>query len=124
MTTSTLPLDKAALCVSGLCLVHCLALPLLSSLLPVFAGVAEAEWLHKIFAVLALPISLGAIYGNGFLPERTQKGFAAIVVTGLLLLIMAAFAEPLHDWEVLLTTIGAVLIGSAHIWRWQALRRS
>lgn len=122
VSTKALSLDAAAWGVSGLCLVHCLALPILSVTLPVFAGVTEAEWLHKVFVGLAIPISIGAIFRNGRLPASSRKAFAAVVVTGLTLLTLAAFAEPLHDWEVLLTTIGAVLIASAHLWRWRALR--
>lgn len=122
MSTRTLPLDKAAVCISGLCLLHCLALPIMAAFLPALSAAAEAEWLHKAFVVFAVPISVAAILGSGALPHRARSVFAVAAVTGLILLILGAFVEALHDWEVAITTAGGLLLAGAHLWRWERLR--
>ena len=43
--------DGFAISLSGLCLVHCLVLPVVSAGLPIVGAWAEAEWLHKAFVV-------------------------------------------------------------------------
>ena len=53
--------DPAAITLSGLCLVHCLALPMLSVVLPVLGAWAEAEWVHLLVIALALPLALFAL---------------------------------------------------------------
>jgi hypothetical protein len=50
-------LDASAIGLSGLCLAHCLLLPVAAALLPALAVAAEAEWLHLAFAASALPIA-------------------------------------------------------------------
>ncbi|WP_413894670.1 MerC family mercury resistance protein [Pantoea ananatis] len=42
---------------SGLCLLHCLALPLLAAALPLFGVWAEAEWVHVVFVAIAAPLA-------------------------------------------------------------------
>ena len=109
-------LDASALALSGLCLIHCLALPILAAVLPLAGVIAEAEWVHRAFVLAALPISGVAIAKN-----RAAKGgalFPALAIVGLSILLAAAFAEPLHDFEVVLTSLGAVILASAHLWRW------
>ena len=113
-------LDLSAMSVSGLCLIHCLALPVMSVALPVAGALAEAEWLHKLLVLAAVPITATAI-----LQDRMVRGwreFALIAALGLSILVAAAFVEALHDLETVLTTVGASLLALAHALRWQ--RRS
>ncbi|WP_159088803.1 MerC family mercury resistance protein, partial [Xanthomonas fragariae] len=37
-------LDSSSIALSGLCLLHCLALPLLAAALPLFGAWSQAEW--------------------------------------------------------------------------------
>ena len=109
-------LDASAVGLSGLCLVHCLALPILAAVLPIAGVIAEAEWMHRVFVAAALPIS-----GLAIMQNRAAGGgatFPIVAVTGLALLCAAAFVEPLHDVETPLTILGAITLASAHIWRW------
>lgn len=119
-TASTL--DASAVGLSCLCLVHCLLLPIVSAALPAAGLWAEAEWLHKLLVLTALPVTaLAAVRhreGTGGLP------FLAPAILGLALLLSAAFVEALHDFETSLTVAGAVLLASAHIWRWGKRRKS
>ena len=41
--------DTVAIGLSGLCLAHCLALPIFASLLPIAGAWAEAAWVHWLF---------------------------------------------------------------------------
>lgn len=109
-------LDASAVVLSGLCLIHCLALPILAAALPLAGVIAEAEWIHRVFVLTAALISGVAIFKN-----HAAKGglaFPILAIAGLSILFAAAFAEPLHDYEVALTSLGAVILASAHVWRW------
>ena len=109
-------LDLSGISLSGLCLVHCLAMPILAAALPVLAVFSEAEWLHKAFVLLALPVA--AIAAITLRAGRDKVGILALLVAGLSLLVTGAFVEPLHDHETSLTVAGAICLASAHIWRW------
>ena len=110
-------LDGSAVGLSFMCLIHCLALPVMSAFLPLAGVLAEAEWIHQLLVLLALPITALAIARH----RKTKVAFSFIApaVLGLSLLLAAAFVEPLHDSETLLTTVGAILLASAHLWRWR-----
>lgn len=109
--------DGAAICLSGLCILHCLALPILASLLPVVGSVAENEWIHKAL-VIATPFVVGAALYRSC-AGRDRIIFAVIAVTGMALLFAAAFVHELHDYETQLTVIGALTLASAHLFRWR-----
>lgn len=116
MSTKVSVLDSSAIGLSGLCLIHCLALPVVSAFLPLAGTLAEIEWIHKVLVLIALPVTLLAIFRHG----ATKVGVTFIVpaLAGLGLLLSAAFVEALHDLETPLTVAGAVLLSAAHIWRW------
>ncbi len=109
-------LDLYAAGLSTLCLIHCLALPLLATLLPLAAYFAENELVHRILVLLAAPATLWVV--------RTSWGhngsslFIGAALTGLGLLVLGAFVEPLEAYEQPITVAGAVLLGSAHLARW------
>ena len=113
---SSRAIDASALTLSGLCLVHCLALPLIAAFLPLAGAWAEDEWVHKVLVLLAVPISVFAIARS--FGQATGYAFIGLALTGLALLTAAAFVETLHDLETPLTVCGALILASAHIWRW------
>ena len=109
-------IDASAITLSGLCLIHCLALPLMAAFLPLAGVVAEAEWVHKAFVLAALPLS-GFAIARGW-NRGAGAGFILLAIGGLSLLLAAAFMEALHDYETPLTVLGALALASAHVWRW------
>lgn len=113
-------LDGAAIGVSTLCIIHCLALPLLVVALPALAVVAEVEWVHKALVLVAAPVSLFAMTRLQGVDSRLL--ISALILVGLSLLIAGAFVHALHDYEVMLTVAGALILSVAHIWRWRAHR--
>jgi len=126
MTATTYPLrasgavDGAAVGLSALCALHCLATPVLVSLAPAFAAIGEAEWIHKALVLLAAPAALVAIAGSGRGPAA--RAVRALIGAGLGLLGAAAFAEPLHEHETPLTLAGALALSAGHAWRWLGRR--
>lgn len=117
MTTRTLgaaTVDGLAISLSGLCLIHCLVLPILSASLPIVGVWADMEWLHKAFVVAALPFSLLTL-----ISARANGVVGALISAGFLLLAMAGFVEALHDHETALTTIGGALLAAGHALHWR-----
>lgn len=100
---------------------HCLAIPVVAAFLPVLGVVSEAEWVHRALVAIALPITAFAL----FRAQRTEtpSAFAILAIPGLSLLLAGAFVEALHDYETLLTVMGASLLAVAHMWRWRQLSR-
>ncbi|MEP0643767.1 MerC domain-containing protein [Parasphingorhabdus sp.] len=105
---------------SGLCLLHCLGLPLLLILLPALASfIALPEEFHLFAVLLALPVSLLALA----IGARQHKSIVplAVGIFGLLFLAVA-LTEKFHSDEIILTVIGASGLLFAHINNWR--RRS
>ena len=108
-------LDKAAAFLSGLCLLHCLAVPaslLLGPLLGNWLESTETE-VHWILLGLALPISVVALqrgYKRHHKVATLWLGYGGLAV----MLIGAAhvFGE---SWEVPLTAIGVIGLLVAHV---------
>ena len=110
------PLDLYAAALSTLCLIHCLALPLVATLLPLAAHFAENEAVHRMLVLLAAPVSLWVVW-----KAWSTKGhgvFIAAALIGLGLLFLGAFVEATEAYEEPITVAGAALLGCAHLWRW------
>jgi len=108
-------LDLGAVALSTLCLLHCLALPLLAAALPLFGRWAEAEWVHLLFVGIALPLTLHALR----LAHRSRPlppGAWATAAVGLALLLAGALGWPLHALETPLTVAGGLLLAALHSW--------
>ncbi len=118
-TLSPVPaaVDYSAMGVSGLCILHCLAVPALAGVLPLAGAWADAEWAHKALVLVAIPISAYAALIRGvYFRDRI---FVVFVMLGLALLTVAAFAESFHDIEKMLTAVGAFILAGSHLWRWR-----
>ncbi len=107
--------DHAAIGLSGVCVVHCLLLPLAAAFLPLLSAWAEAEWVHLLFVAIAIPLTTAALWRS----HRRRPLPAAIVLlasAGLALLTLGAFGWPLHALETPLTVAGALLLAGGHLW--------
>ncbi|SIN82660.1 MerC mercury resistance protein [Parasphingorhabdus marina DSM 22363] len=113
--------DGAAIALSTACMVHCVALPVLAISSPVFAAVAEAEWVHWSMAVLAILASTSVVLSS---PSSRVPEFLVPAGLGGLLITAALFAERFGIGETIPTVAGAVLIVSAHLLRLYKIRRS
>ncbi|MDE0348424.1 MAG: MerC domain-containing protein [Gammaproteobacteria bacterium] len=112
-------LDLYAAGLSSLCLVHCLALPLLVTLMPL-AAIAENELVHRVLVIAAIPVSLRVIWKT--LPVDRNWPFVGAALSGLGLLVLAAFIEAVSAYEEPLTVAGGTLLCAAHLWHWTRQR--
>jgi hypothetical protein len=106
-------LDALSIGLSGLCVVHCLALPVIAGFLPTLGTVLGWDGFHQALVLTALPASVWAM--------MSKKGWRRLDVVaplsiGFVFLIAAAFVPALVAFETPLSVIGALLIALAH-WR-------
>ncbi|WP_172593153.1 MerC domain-containing protein [Altererythrobacter sp. B11] len=113
-------LDRLGMAVSSLCLVHCLALPVLTALLPFFAAELPGdEWIHPLLLGLALPVT-GLALLRGWLRHRLARP-AALGAAGLAI-IASALLAPHGVAESALTVVGGLLVVWAHVLNWRGHR--
>ena len=105
MSKSTKWLDGAAVGLSALCLIHCLALPLVVAGLPFLAQFAEGH-LHAQMLVVVLPLSIVAL-GLGYRHHRNGRIVAAGAV-GMLLLTIGKISN--RDGRVLDESLKEALV--------------
>ena len=109
--------DKAAVSLSVLCVLHCLAVPLLAAMLPsLIATSLEGEAFHLWMVVAVIPIS---VYALSLGCRRHQNyGVAVVGCAGLFVLCLSLFLghEGLGETgEKLATVFGAALLAVSHI---------
>ena len=112
-------LDKSAMTLSGLCLVHCLAGTLLLTVFAVSGG-----WLghdvHVVGLALALPMAAWALWRGVVLHGR--KGVAWLGAAGIALMTASLFIGHAGAGEILLSVVGVTMLGTAHFWNMRAAR--
>ncbi|HIG39583.1 MAG: MerC domain-containing protein [bacterium] len=117
-------LDALAIVLSGTCMVHCLALPLLVTLFPIIQGSLLAEqYFHLIMLVLILPTSLVALT----IGCRKHKDPVTIVLGGTGLVLLSFTALFGHDafgelGERVVTSFGGLILAAAHIQNYRCCR--
>ena len=110
-------LDTCAVTISGLCAVHCLALPLVLLAFPILGGtVFTDELFHQVLLWFILPTSIFAVALG--VRHRFDAVVIALVSTGLALLITAAlwahdYAEPWVDTALSLS--GGLILAVGHV---------
>ena len=105
--------------VSGLCVIHCLAIPLTLVLLPTLSqGLSEDQTLtHWLLLAVAVPISVMALWaGHRQHPSKLTLGLGA---TGLVLLTLGVSHLLGEYLEIPLTVAGGLGLIAAH---WRNLR--
>lgn len=111
LTIQTSRLDRIAMGLSGLCLVHCVATTVLLALLSAAGGVLGAPIIHEVG--LSLAMIMGAFsLGRGILEHGYSMPSA---VGGLGLGVMAGALTLPHDGsEALYTVIGVGILALGH----------
>lgn len=103
--------DKIGICASGLCLIHCIATPILLLLFPVskisFLGVESVHEIHEIFALIVVSSILIAVYPT--CRKHGHKDIIFIALAGVTLIIGSIF---LHDFMSENITHGLTILGS------------
>jgi hypothetical protein len=111
LTYPTHRLDRLAIGLSGLCLVHCLATTVLLALVSAAGGILGSHWVHEVG--LGLAMIMGAIaLGRGILEHGYTMPSA---VGGLGLGVMAGALTMPHDGtEALYTVVGVAILALGH----------
>ena len=123
--TITALLDRSAILLSMICVVHCLALPVAIVMLPALSAYWFAdEYFHLFLLYLVLPTSVIAL-GLGC---RRHRVFKMMVWGGAGLMCLTAAILLGHDWlgefgEKGLTLLGGGLVVAAHIHNFRNCRQ-
>ncbi len=116
-------LDGLGMTVSGACLVHCLALPLMAAWLPALGAFLHwPEEVHLVAVLLAMPVAAAALipgwrHHGRILPLVLGASGLAGLAAGLLV-----DSRPLA--EAALTVAGAIALAGAHIGNWRLMSRA
>lgn len=104
---------------SGLCLLHCLALPLIIAALPSLGGAVAGSGTHWVLLAFALPVSLWVLTRDPW-PE----GFVPLLLgaAGLSLMTLGVVFYEGHSAERILTVAGVSFVAAAHLVRWRRKR--
>lgn len=113
MTTKAI--DYAGVAISSLCIIHCILLPLATSTLPIVGVISENEIVHKVLVLLAV-IPAAFVFAS-VNESRFSRLIRLIGLAGIVTLFLSAFVERFHDYEAVLTLVGATCLASAHIFR-------
>ncbi len=111
-------LDRAAIGLSGLCLVHCIATALVLALATSAAGALVNPLIHEIGLVIAIGLGILA-FGGGILAHGRRT---PMLVGGLGLACMAYALSLRHgvDGEVFFTVLGVGLVAIGHVFNRRA----
>ena len=104
-------LDRIAMGLSGLCVVHCLATAVVLALVSAAGGVLGAPVIHEVGLTLAMVLGALAL-GRGLL----EHGYVLPVAVGSLGLgVMAGALTMPHDGsEALFTVVGVMILALGH----------
>jgi hypothetical protein len=104
-------LDRMAIGLSGLCLVHCLSTAIILGLVASAGGILGSHWIHEVGLTLAMglgAIALGrGVFEHGFMMPSAVGGLGLGVMAGALTL-------PHDGSEALYTMVGVGILALGH----------
>ena len=117
-------LDRMAVAMSVVCIVHCLLTPVLVTLFPIIAGTVLADHqFHAFLLIFIVPTSGIALY-LGCRRHRSGLVFS-LGISGMLILSIVALLGPeglTVTGEKIATGFGGVILASAHILNFRRCR--
>jgi MerC mercury resistance protein len=103
--------DRLAMGLSGLCLIHCLGTALFFASIASVGGLFDAHWVHEVGLVLAIGFALVAlirgVFAHGFLLPFGVGCFGLGMMGG-------ALALPHGGDELLATMVGVLIVALGH----------
>lgn len=116
-------LDKVAVGLSGLCLLHCLLLPFVVAVLP-FLGQFGNDHFHAELLLFVVPVSVIAL-GVGY---RRHHRAAVLVFGAIGLLILAVGGTYVHDTygemaDRAMTVTGSIVLAFTHFKNFRLARK-
>jgi hypothetical protein len=114
--------ERVAVGVSALCLIHCIGLPLLLAALPALSSLLPIpESFHIWVLAFAVPSSALALFAGRHHHRRAYP--LMFGATGLILLATGALVLLEGRWEAPVTILGSLCLACAHVANWR-LRHS
>jgi hypothetical protein len=111
-------IEGAAVSASLLCLVHCLALPVLLLLLPGVIGLfARSDAFHYVALALVVPAALSAFW-IGYRRHHARRP-ALLGLAGAACLVIALLPGVGEGGELWLTVAGSLLLITGHLMNWR-----
>lgn len=115
-------IDQIAIALSAVCIVHCLAVPVLVAVLPIAAVTfAAGSHFHELMLWVVVPTSLaGFVFG---VRVHRRFGIALVGVVGMSLVAIAALIghEAWVHWaELGVSILGSLILAAAH---WQNFKQ-
>ena len=118
-------LDAIAVVLSGVCMLHCLALPLMLTVFPILNVTLLSETVfHLLMLVVILPVSVIALtIGCLFHKDEMTLVLGALGLS--ILTITAFFGHQLLGLtgERILTSFGGLILACAHVQNYRRCRR-
>ena len=108
--------DFTAVGLSTICMLHCLGLPLLTTVLPIMTQGGENEAVHIAMLALAVPVTLWVVTSE--LVTHKNEFFVLFALGGLGLMLAAVMVPAFEPYETALTVLGGLTLAGAHFWRW------
>ena len=112
--------DRVGIGLSGVCAIHCLLVPVLVSLIPLWPAFGEFhEFTHLIFFLAIAPAVILSIKNR-----RNLKAISGYLYIGLIIIALAwLFNDELGDFgEAGVTLIGSILLIRGHWLNYQSKR--
>lgn len=117
--------DRIGIGLSGICMIHCLVLPIVLASLAVWPVMEEVHaWLHPVFAVLLVPTTIAAAW-HGWRSHRDRPVIVVLAV-GLCVVLTAGVlghSVPGAFIETALTLTGSTILMVGHWRNWRLIRR-
>lgn len=119
-------LDRTGIVASGVCLIHCLFIPVIASLSPSISTYLQNEWVHRILLVLLIPIAFFSL-------NKSRKVHGNIVPSifgamGVLLLFVGVGIEIAHIeipyLEKIVTSSGSFALVIGHFLNMISFKKS
>lgn len=111
-------LDSLAVCASVVCMVHCLALPVLLAALPALATWFDpGETFHVAVLAFAVPTSALALIGGW----RVHHAIPPVILgaSGLVLMTLGIVFGGRAALETMLSVSGSLMLAFAHVANWR-----
>ena len=114
-STQRMTMDRVAVMLSAVCLLHCMAIPLVILVLPALSGLllGSETLVHWLLLGVAVPIS-GLALWVGYSRYRNLRS-VLLGTVGLLLMFVAVTHLFGRAPEVPLTLVGVALVACAHL---------
>lgn len=114
--------DRIGMSASLLCVIHCLATPLIVLLLPFAGEVLEHRWFHISIALIVFPVAIWALWNGYQLHRRKVVLYLGSVGLAVLALGMAV-GEYSHEFEIAAMVAAGLILAAAHYNNLRACRK-